>query len=270
MSRFYWITAAFCTLLLSAGVIASQNTQSITQSSSLVLTATLTPSATIAYDPTLYAIRRVREMEIAASLGPTEHAVFMQTERAIIATYAGTIIPSPTPQPITAVPYTRTPCAWVWHTEYLPDLSDYVRIALRLMPELRPYRLSGYAEAFGENCVDSDGTLQYFAVMETDFTVAIQADELTLPETGDDLTDYGDVLLNVLIALSTFDTQSTPGGQAGRITIRFLHSVDAQNNEIVHTVRIADYDAVMLTLMTILDEDLRGADVVEALAEYMN
>ena len=267
MNRINWITAILCTLVLSAGVIASQD---ITQSSSLVLTATPTSTPTISYDPTLYAIRRVREMEIAASLGPSENAVFMQTERALIATYAGTVVPSPTPQPYTAEPYTYTPCAWVWHTAYLPDLSDYVRIALRLMPELRPYKPSGYAEAFGENCVNTDSNVRRFAIMETDFIVSLHADDLPLPETNDDLTEYGDALRAVLIVLSTFNTESTPGGQSGQITIQFLHSVDAQNNELVHTVRIADYDSIMQTLTTILEDDLYGVDVVEALAEHLN
>ncbi len=261
MRRFRWIPVIFCVLSLTAGLVLAQETA---QSSSAVLTATPTPTPTISYDPTLYAIRHVREMEIAASLGPTEHAVFMQTERALIATYAGTVVPSPTAE-FTAVPYNG--CAWAWHTEILPDLSNYVRIALRLVPELRPYHSAGYAEAFGENCFDAENDVVRFAIMETDFHVSLWADDLTLPDESDDLEAYGEILRNVLIALSTFDNDMKPGPQAGYIAIEFWRGFGTGETELVHTVNFGDYDVAMDALATLLDDDLHGEAVITILTD---
>lgn len=260
MRRFRWIPVLFCVLTLSAGLIFAQE---IAPQSSSALTMTPSPTPTISYNPTLYAIRQTRAIEIALSLGPTEFAVFSETERALIATYAGTVVPTPD---ATFVPYNG--CAWAWHTEILPDLSDYVRIALRLVPELRPYHPAGYAEAFGENCLDAQNNIVRFAIMETDFHVSLWADELTLPDEGDDLEAYGEALRNVLIALSLFDESMKPGPMAGFIRIEFFRGFGTGNSELVHTVNFADYDTVMETLTTILNDDLHGQTVIDILAEH--
>ncbi|MBI1282194.1 MAG: hypothetical protein GC179_28970 [Anaerolineaceae bacterium] len=64
---------------------------------------TITPTPNpFPYDPTLYAQRQIEELRMRTGAGPTEYAIFYATEAALIATYQGTVLPTPTPIPYTA------------------------------------------------------------------------------------------------------------------------------------------------------------------------
>jgi hypothetical protein len=65
---------------------------------------------------------------------------------------------------------TSTECAFVWAREPLPDLSGEFDAALKeALPEA-----SGYAEAYGENCINAQGEVVRFLAMETDYYVTLQ------------------------------------------------------------------------------------------------
>ncbi len=90
----------------------------------------------------------------------------------------------------------QAPCAWVWARRHLPDLSDQVEAALEAAG------ISGAgarATAFGEECVDAKtNKVIRFAVMETDYLIELQVEDLR------DLEALGLLTVQVLEVLARF------------------------------------------------------------------
>ncbi|HEX3049363.1 MAG TPA: hypothetical protein VHP83_01830 [Aggregatilineaceae bacterium] len=116
-----------------------------------------------------------------------------------------TAMPSPTPTAVATIPYEA--CIWNWATQPLEDVSTALRAALEA--ENIPYQAAS-ASAFGENCLDQSGNIQYFATMETDFDV-----KLTSENDPDTLGNLAKDVLTVIV--TEFPVESTPGPQPGRI-----------------------------------------------------
>jgi len=116
-----------------------------------------------------------------------------------------------------AVPPTDTPpiqsCYYNWATQPLPELSAQVQIEMETSG-LKDITVR--AEAFGENCYDSQtNELISFSAMETDFRIAVRVADL------DDKDNLGDLLEKILIALDEFPPEATPGPQPGIVSISF-------------------------------------------------
>ncbi len=128
----------------------------------------------------------------------------------------GTASDGPTLTPVPSPAYSE--CAWQWATQDLPEITAQLAAAADragiAVSEARAY-------AFGENCLNPQGQVAYFATMETDF-------DLTLPV--DDLSDreaVGDRAADVLaLLLDQFPLDSTPGPQPGRIRLTFASASD--------------------------------------------
>lgn len=117
----------------------------------------------------------------------------------------------------TAVPPTpdETTCGWQWEKQALPDLSQ--KLYQTLQQASLPVE-SVNAEAFGENCIDSNGRFVRFAPMETDYMIHFQvADTISAAE-------QGDLITQTLEALEQYPIDQTPGPQPGYITIVFSSS----------------------------------------------
>lgn len=145
--------------------------------------------------------------------------------------------PMPPPEMATVV-VVATPepmCAWVWATESLAELTAQVQDAL----DEAGLEASVDASAFGENCLNPDGSVRYFATMQTDFDMTVDA-----------LTD--DTILAVLRVLARFPVESTPGPMPGRVTIRFADSGQQLQFQ---------YDQGL----DVLNRDLTGRVLLEAL-----
>jgi hypothetical protein len=102
-------------------------------------------------------------------------------------------------------------CGWQWATQDLPDVTQRLSAAL----DGAGIAYTGaYAYAFGENCLNAQGEVQYFATKETDF-------DLTLPVSRlDDRESVGNLLADVLAVLvRDFAPDATPGPQPGQITL---------------------------------------------------
>jgi hypothetical protein len=125
-----------------------------------------------------------------------------------------TIVPDLTPAPITDTPppeIASTECAFVWAREPLPDLSKEFDAALKgALPGA-----SGYAETYGENCLNNQGEVARFLAMETDFYVVLEV------ETLEDKQTLGELIEQVLNVLARFPVEGTPGPQPGYIGITF-------------------------------------------------
>ena len=107
--------------------------------------------------------------------------------------------------------YESTACGFMWASNPLPELSDDFDKALK---EVQP-QASGYAEAYGENCIDNDGNVVHFLTMETDFHVTIKVNDLKEMQLLGKLTE------KVLAVIAQFPPEDTPGPQPGYVGITF-------------------------------------------------
>jgi hypothetical protein len=104
-----------------------------------------------------------------------------------------------------------TGCGFVWAREPLADLSNEFDAALReVLPEA-----SGYAEAYGENCLNNQGEVVRFLAMETDFYVTLKIENL------EDKQALGELIEQVLSVVAEFPPEETPGPQPGYVGITF-------------------------------------------------
>lgn len=102
-------------------------------------------------------------------------------------------------------------CGFVWAREPLEDLSQKFNEALK---EVQP-QANGYAEAYGENCINSQGELVRFLAMETDFYISLKVEDLNDKRTN------GRLVEQVLDVVSEFPVAETPGPQPGYVGVTF-------------------------------------------------
>ena len=157
------------------------------------------------------------------------------------------VTPSPLPPSVSpTLTETDAPCAYMWATQPLPELTDMVQQALRAIG-LKD--ISGRAEAYGENCVDAKtGKPRSFLTMETDFRISVPVDDLA------DRQALGQAVEQILAALDQFPVTEVPGTQAGYIGINFTTAGDRLNL----WFRRVDGDAAR-------QKGLKGADLLDAL-----
>ncbi len=127
------------------------------------------------------------------------------------------VIPEPTlpPVTVTAAPLstaTPEPCAFVWATQPLDEASAQLNAALQaagLSAEAR-------AEAYGEKCINADGSVQSFSTMQTDFRIIVQVATL------DDHAALGDLILQVTDAVLSLPPDVLAGPNMGYLGIEFV------------------------------------------------
>jgi hypothetical protein len=105
------------------------------------------------------------------------------------------------------------PCAFMWATKGLPELSNRIQSAIE---SAGLKRVTIYAEAFGENCVDTENKkIVSFGAMETDFHVTASVDDLT------DKDALGNLLEKIMIVLDGFPAEEIPGPNPGIVNVSF-------------------------------------------------
>jgi len=137
--------------------------------------------------------------------------------------------PTPTVFPLSENPTETTPaaetptggpCGFVWAHKTLPELSG--QLFARLKEAGLPVITAG-AEAYGEDCLDSDGTPAYFVAMETDYRVTLAVETLAEAEV------LGGLLEQTLEIIGAFPVEETPGLNPGYIGIVFETGESAEN-----------------------------------------
>lgn len=124
------------------------------------------------------------------------------------------IVPETAPAYGTGTPfqgYASPECAFIWAREPLRDLSRDFKKALE---DIQP-QANGYAEAYGENCINNRGEVVRFLAMETDFYVTVMVRDL------EDKRALGEMIEQVLGVVSQFPVEETPGPQPGYVGITF-------------------------------------------------
>jgi len=147
---------------------------------------------------------------------------------------------------VTATPqdYTYTECSFVWARESLPDLSKDFKEALKDVQS----QANGYAEAYGENCMDSQGNVVRFLAMETDFYVTLEVKDLQ------DRQALGELIEQVLDVAAKFPVEDTPGPQPGYVGITF----EAPGDELHLWFTQSDAE-------TAIENGLHGGELFDAL-----
>jgi hypothetical protein len=129
-----------------------------------------------------------------------------------------TFTPSPTPLPLAQSDYMS--CGWMWATQINPELSAEIqqRLAERLVG-IESVEVT--AEGFGENCLNPDGSVRYFATMQTDFRLVVQVSGL--PENDPTATQsiLGPIVRDTLTVLANYPVDATPGPNPGMINLQF-------------------------------------------------
>ena len=171
--------------------------------------------------------------------------------------------PSPTLDPTTAMTILPPPsttaqvqsvdCGWMWATQINPELSAEIQQQLAEVL-ISVGSVEARAEGFGENCLNRDGTVRYFATMETHFWVVVKIDSLP----PDDLTAAQEivspVVRDILNILADYPVEDTPGPMPGQINIQF----PVRNTAYWLS---ADYNAAM----DALNQNLRDNALLDAL-----
>ncbi len=145
---------------------------------------------------------------------------------------------------ISSQDYVYSECAFVWASMPLPELSNEFDQALKVVqPEA-----NGYAEAYGENCINNQGEVVRFLAKETDFHTMLKVDDLENKQA------LGKLAKQVMEVLAGFPVNETPGPQPGYIGITF----EAPGDELRLWFAQTDAEAA-------LDKGLRGEEFFNAL-----
>jgi hypothetical protein len=128
-------------------------------------------------------------------------------------------IPS-SPDPSAGVPPTIGACSFNWARKSLPELSEQLLVKIN---EAGLSVVSASAEAYGEDCLYSDGSLAYFAAMETDYRLTLSVSDLS------DTTALADLLTQTLAIIDQFPIKETPGPMPGYIGITFQAGEQVKN-----------------------------------------
>ncbi len=156
------------------------------------------------------------------------------TANPVIPTDTATSIATGTPN----VPPTFEPCAYVWASQDLPDVSKKVNEMLQAMDP----NITASAYAYGENCVYADGH-STFGAMETDYRVKITVKDIK------DETALGDLIAKVMSVIVKIPLSDVAGPNPGRVEFSFVNG----KNQTKLNVQIDQYihDA----------SNLKGADL---------
>jgi hypothetical protein len=118
--------------------------------------------------------------------------------------------------PTTAVPSYPQQCGYQWAQKDLPELSSSFQQSIQMLqPEAQ-----ASAYAFGEDCLQSDGSVAGFSAMETDFNVTLQVTDLA------NESDLGEWIVKVMQVIKSIPQEQIVGPRPGRVSIRFQSEGD--------------------------------------------
>jgi hypothetical protein len=152
--------------------------------------------------------------------------------------------------PITSTsisPTTENPCAYVEGRRTLKDIS--AQLLDKLTGAALPVE-SARAEAYGENCVNADGSIETFSARETDFYITLIVADLA------DETALGNLLEQTLAVIDQLPVEQTPGPNPGYVGIAFKAGEKIQNLWFMQT-RVNE----------LRKQGLKGVDLYRALRE---
>jgi hypothetical protein len=207
-------TAAVITITMNSATMTAiqQQREREIQGTSTQLALSITPYRTRIppYEPTLYAERQVYLMGLITGAGPTEYAIFYQTEQALIAAYQTAQYFTPTPSPTLTVTVSSTAgiqnagCSYAWAHRAFPDVAALAETAF-IKAEITNTTIR--VDAYGEDCFDNNtNQVVGFSAMTTDFYLTVQVDADKL----EDQTALYNDLMKAYAALNTIPLDKMP------------------------------------------------------------
>jgi len=154
--------------------------------------------------------------------------------------------PSPSAEPPVEATFTSQPCGYQWAYQSLPEVDVLYRQAL---DSAGMNTVTVRAEAFGENCVNADGSVQRFIPMQTDLYLKADLADLS-PES------IGNQVELIFTALQQIPTETLPGPgsaaaflsfefTAGQESIRFR----VQRLQVTAALQAGNHDADLYTAL---------------------
>lgn len=153
------------------------------------------------------------------------------------------IMATPTTTQPMGVP--TNPCAYVWASKDLPELTEELNT---LYESVKIPDLQVSVSAFGENCLNEDGSIREFLTRQTDLTYNLQLD-------ASDRQAVSDSIEKILGVLAIIPENKFPGPNAGEITFQFS---DAKGQ--VATIR-----GGRMELVSAYKDGKRGGDLLSLL-----
>ncbi len=127
-----------------------------------------------------------------------------------------------------ATPSSVEPCAYQWAYQDMPKLTTSFDTAIKtLYPNAQ-----GRAQAFGENCLRSDGSNEFLA-METDFYIRVQVETLT------DKMALGNLISHVMEIVLKIPPEELQGPKMGFVEFSFERS---EMERVIIRVPIENYN----------------------------
>jgi hypothetical protein len=118
-----------------------------------------------------------RYLAIFLPLGLAVAALFVISRCAALpSANEGTVIlpENPAPSSVVANPTAEEPCAYVWANQPLDAVSAALQAGL---PAEQAKQIQITASAYGENCLNADGSVRRFARMQTDLYVTVSLED---------------------------------------------------------------------------------------------
>lgn len=132
----------------------------------------------------------------------------------LIATVSTPHVDQGTDEANTAVPSYPEGCGYQWAYQDTPELSvDFLQSLQALQPEAQ-----GNAFAFGENCLNGDGSIRRFIPMETDFNITLQVNDIA------DESELGEWIVKVMRIIDDIPPEQIIGPRPGRVSLGFQAS----------------------------------------------
>ena len=143
------------------------------------------------------------------------------------------------------------PCAYVWASKDLPELTE--ELTTLYVPANIP-DLQVRASAFGENCLNEDGSIREFLTRQTDLTYSL---ELGVS----DRQVVGETIGKILEVLVKVPESQFPGSNTGDMTFQFIESngllttVRGGREELISAYQAGKRGADLLTFLDFPSED---------------
>jgi hypothetical protein len=135
-------------------------------------------------------------------------------------------------------------CGWQWARQPLPDAARQVQTRF---DTARIKYTNVYAEAYGENCLNGDGSVRYFAAMTSDLYITLSIESL------DDTDALANVVVSIYQIISTPPPANLPA-RPGYLDITFQSG--SQSRKV--RAMFSDYQSA-------IEHGLTGAALLKAL-----
>lgn len=160
--------------------------------------------------------------------------------------FAVPTVTSNPPTPVSGPTGADQPCAYMWASQELPELTTQLQAFFDTRVD---FELQVSATAFGENCVNEDGSLREFLRMSTDVQFSISVETI-------DKAVEAERAAQILDGIETYQTANPEVKLDGTLSLQFI---DAQK-------QLSAYSVPLPAALAAAQAGLRGDELMKVLA----